>query len=121
MSEQAELQAGLELDALIAEKVMGRIVQMGEDGGYRELNHDIFTDIEDPLTPFSTDPVAALAVVERLSGRGWDVVLRAPTCTQPRWVVTARVFAAPIYERAEADTLPLAVCRAALRAMEQQP
>lgn len=67
--EQIEaLPPGRELDALVAEKVMG-YVDVGESF-YRTPTEDTYhiSDIE-----FSTDPVAHAALWDKLVADGWDV------------------------------------------------
>lgn len=109
-----ELVAGRELDALVAEKVMG----------WTRCDH---RDLEDGLwwcrgdgahiwpadwTP-STDIAAAWQVVERLVAlTNWEVQVFAKR--HARYVVHASPFVVT-----EADTAPLAICRAALAALSK--
>lgn len=122
-----EHRAGRDLDSLVAEKVMGRtwdetlcrvcgwpIVPDGETGCWSSncsmrplpLSH------ADAPRPYSIDPAAAWQVVERMREDGWQCVISSRA---DGWYV--------LFERghdsidAEADTMPLAVCRAALAAI----
>ena len=128
------MQAGRELDALVAEKVMGLVILAAEDmkaeaqrvwekqpgccwfirgfdfvGGTHE--HPILRQ-RFPL--YSTDIAAAWLVVDQMAGRGWklDVQNRAVG-----WACLVLVIGRPaIFEHHE--TAPLSICLAALRAVE---
>lgn len=117
----SELVAGRELDALIAEKVMGwhrsdTLWRDSEDTACKYVNEDDSEDAE-PGWEFrpSTELDSAWQVVEHLKGEryfwlGWHVRDR-------RFQWECR-FAAPEQYAAFADTAPLAICRAALAAVE---
>lgn len=119
----SELQAGRELDAMIAEKVMGwaPVLHYGERGtGYWapsgcESDGAWVTDGDVPF--YSADMAAAWEVVEEMARRGWkvDVQSRCP----PRWAVHVN-FALPITGRVfeRSDSAPHAICLAALKALE---
>ena len=77
--EQIEaLEPGRELDAIVAEKVMG-FVDVGESF-YRTPTEDIYhiSDIE-----FSTDPNAHAALWDKLIADGWSI--RVGTGVLPHW------------------------------------
>jgi hypothetical protein len=101
------VKAGRELDALVAEKVMGYKTAPIPDG-----------ETANPPN-FSTDITAAWQVVEKMRERGYRLGLRT-------WVRSAEgeaVFVDPKRERASEGngafdaSVPLAICIAALRAV----
>lgn len=116
-------QAGLELDALIAEKVMG----------YERWEEDLWVatsdGFADELPHFSTDIAAAWEVVEKMRVQGvhlgvapwgkdeWEAFEKMDHLNEARQWVSSRgddcvhVFGV--------DTAPLAICRAALAAVEK--
>lgn len=89
--------AGRELDALVAEKVMG----------IGKLEFDAYYG---PQHRYSTDIAAAWEVVEKLA-KPLKVVW-----TGKVWV--CEVFGEPCSQ--EAGTAPLAICRAALKVMDME-
>lgn len=86
------LQAGRELDALVAEKMFGLI--------------------RDDINPFSTDISAAWQVVEKWKDASWSFEAETHEGPEGCWTVKVGKF------EAKADTLPLAVCHASLAAAE---
>ena len=119
-----DLPAGRALDALVAEKVMDDPVdrQIVDQHGF-EI---ILCRSRLVLPRFSTDIAAAWTVIERLcpdhdgefhlernvdghQGTGWEAHFGYHTGNSCRNVY------------ANADTAPLAICRAALRAVEGKP
>jgi hypothetical protein len=104
MSKIDELVAGRELDARVAEKVMG-----WEPRGPHPIHGTpVFaTGRNDTFAPhFSTDIAAAWQAAEKLKAASWRF----------------RVW--QDYKDAlmvDAETAPLAICRAALKALEVQP
>jgi len=125
------MEAGRELDALVAERVMGRKwYTMVTPGGERSMMHEpghvlIYLTEKYGLVPgrteigfvdmssipaYSTDIGAAWEVVERLLEMGHYFSLH-PNCfyQPPVWGVHLDVLGV-----VRANTLPLAVCRAAL-------
>jgi hypothetical protein len=120
------LAAGRELDALIAEKVMGWTDCRLDD---REDETQSRWFVPTGITPsgrvaviahYSTDISAAWLVVERLRAtgtRGWDIGL--DTADHDEWL--CQVWDDPednFIGSATASTAPLAICRAALAAVE---
>jgi len=120
-----DLPAGRELDVLVAKKVMGwtkpkggrRDPLTGKRPVWRELP---FEYVDTPH--FSTDIAAAWEVVEKFAGQvtiqgpisvGFNEGESYPKC----WTVG---FTKNAWNniRCEAETAPLAICRAALRAVE---
>lgn len=121
MSATTQLPAGRELDALIAEKVMGGVSRHPE---WYWLRSGTAPEVPDLPTPkgrpaifcgpgFSTDIAAAWNVVERLKARyRFELVHRGGD--RP-WVAVFGTW------RATADTAPLAICRAALATVRIEP
>lgn len=109
---------GRELDALIAERVMGW-TSVHYDGPTDRARYKWLGIPPDGRTYqtevryFSTDIAAAMEVVERLREQGYGVVM-ADNMGKPPWNVDV-VATAKVYE-GDADSLPLAICRAALQA-----
>lgn len=124
MSEQK--QAGRELDAEIARRVLGSAVIRG--GGY---GHDFsFTDYPAVQVPsYSTEIAAAWEIVEWFRSRRYNVFLSAECGWQsapgtPQFAVTIEWMAdepAVIESVFEVGaTMPLAICRAALEARKER-
>lgn len=91
------MEAGRELDALIAEKIMG------QDYSLNSLEGSLV--LKDP-PHYSTNIAAAWEVVEKL-GPDWDLI-----SMEQGWIASVGSS-----ERARAETAPLAICLAALKAM----
>lgn len=104
------LVAGRELDALIAERIMGWV----RGRRYGNGNGDWIIDGKEgrrtwETTPrYSSDSAAAMQVFQRL--REMDFIVVLETAINGQWCVTVENW-----EEA-ADTIPLAICRAALQA-----
>lgn len=129
-----EMPAGREMDALVAEKVMGltvvpdlisgsgfRATDMSRPSAFQpELEPPMPLFEANPIKPYSTDIAAAWEVVEKIrlnatldhieerhEAEGvWVVQFCAKTSNEPWW-----------HEHAYGDTVPLAICRAALLAV----
>lgn len=105
-----EFEAGRELDALVAEKVMGRILIPDE-----VLKHTSATNFED-IPAYSTDISAAWQVVEKMLELGAYVDIGIDKYGAQvqldnydgKWESG---------ESIRADNAPLAICRAALKAL----
>ena len=124
------MKAGRELDALIAEKVMGLIaykVQLTAPPP-RVRTIDELQRVGSPLSHYSTDIAAAWEVVQKLGRwRGFDFMLVMPDLEQTFHLHT---YEAGWYEATndgperrvvgDADTAPLAICLAALKAVSQE-
>jgi hypothetical protein len=118
-----------ELDAIIAEKVLGlepcdnwRPINLGSAGGPAMLKecpptHNCYPRSR-PST-YSSNIYAAWSVVEHLAReRGWEVTIKV--CGQSQEVtIDKREPGAAVVEKAEAETAPMAICLAALRAVAQ--
>lgn len=89
--------AGRELDAEVAERGFGY--------GWR-AGH---------TPPFSSDIAAAFQVVERMIADGWRVYIDGPRFHDREWRVMFAKDRTTTW--AHAETLPLAICRAALDAV----
>lgn len=116
-------QPGRELDALVAEKVMGWRVDFDSRRHWTELadislDRLVFTEpngifhgeqsIND-IPPYSTDVGTAWQVVERMKERGGCNVLTYPSGVVQCWINGEH--------HAVANTAPHAICLAALRAI----
>ena len=126
MSESTKELSGAELDRLVAEKLMGWERVDGQTAlapfAYRRPDGHIVHPYSAPN--YSSSIEAAMQIVERLitephhyrvlTDQGGDhgsVLVEIKQVSGGAWTFIARV---------EAETLPLAICRAALAAMEQQ-
>lgn len=112
-----EVEAGRELDATIAERVMGwtRVdPNRSADPIYSGFDHD-FGLID--LPKFSTDIGDAWQVVENIARRGWKMDVQ--NRFWPTWGAHVH-FPAPNYAHVfeTADSAPLAICKAALQAVQ---
>jgi hypothetical protein len=127
------MQAGRELDALVAEKVMGwREVRLRPSNSSRRSGPDykgykpdvVARRRETPchVPAYSTDIAAAWEVVEAMERRGCLVVTRTRGAIsgKPRVEITGThpVGRNEWLVHEDADTVPLAICRAALAALE---
>ncbi len=122
------MEAGKELDALVAERVMGWTVNrpgdrhwhaLGGGLGGRQVGSDCCEDRYDYGRAFrpSQDIRSAWEVVEKLAGvgDGQSIWIDGLGFTGEEWrVVIGREVGE--YVVAEADTAPLAICRAVLKA-----
>ena len=127
-----------ELDALIAEKVMGMVWWNRGDGYYALLSPDdtavpyywtqekpeVVTDdiLTEPLPLYSSEIAAAWEVVERLYDEHWIVGIGSLAENPRGWRCELCNMWPDDFERAptdieaNGDTAPLAICRAALLA-----
>jgi hypothetical protein len=133
-----DLPAGRELDALIAEKVMGYrwlTKWMGEPGeylespdgflaGWRRSDGGITGHLDGVakntvLRPYSTDIAAAWEVVEKItsSGRLMGGVTKRLNGKYSA-LVSEQLGGGVFVMSDDVDTAPLAICRAALKAVE---
>ena len=114
-----DLPAGTELDQLVAEKVMGwnRFI-------YPFL---FWTDADrvmrDQIPVYSTNISAAWEIVKKLASGNWTMHLEWKGADR-NYANTAEVgfssLKEPYLAHSTADTAPLAICRAALKAMEEK-
>jgi hypothetical protein len=116
----SEHEAGAELDRLIAQKVMGwKIDENGDVGDGvcidRSIRDEIVFESLDYRAHFhpSREIVHAWEVVERLATAGWDPVLSYDDGPGGWWLQLKRGILS------FADAAPLAICRAALEAVEK--
>jgi hypothetical protein len=120
-----ELEAGPELDALIAEKVMGgtliRCSLHGAKDGPPNCRQVHWPGGRVGHPPeYSTDIAAAWTVVERLASLNEDQFVRVAALRHGKWsaiVATEHASSETILGRSAADSAPLAICRAALLAL----
>lgn len=125
------MKAGRDLDALIAEKIFDHIIRGYEDENVKiplvirkRLSLEVVSDptklkdleADQPLPPYSTDARSALQVVEEMRRRGYrgmyEGVPNSCTCTFADGNVT---------HVETAETVPLAICKCALRALGYVP
>src|SRR4051812_17548037 len=113
-TETDELPAGRKLDALIAAKVMGWDVRGPDDGPWVALAENGRHATHETFRP-STDIAAAWEVVEHFANYKW-----LAQSASGRWgtgpMMWECAFASPASFQVVAETAPLAICRAALRA-----
>ena len=114
----AELEAGRELDALVAAKVMGRAkFQPGKgpvaEHPLEELSLGLYTE-RIPVPRYSADIDAAWKVVERMRALGWHIVIDS---RPGNWLVQFFSTDGRKHSAASADLVPLAICRAAIAAL----
>lgn len=124
----SDLQPGRDLDAMVAEKVMGMVDNRpsGRSGEMWGIM-DWFAPGEPAWAPnfptYSTSISAAWEVVEKMRGDGWYV--RITDTKSPlghRWMVSFDTEEGlhPLYT-AYSETVPHAICLAALRAVGAIP
>jgi hypothetical protein len=109
------MEAGSEMDALVLAKVFGAMAFKGEDGKPYRLD-----PYQNPwsVPNYSGDISAAWAVVEKMHIRKWDFYCeytRVQNDSQ-HWVLF-ETDECEFDKCASAETLPLAICRAALLAV----
>lgn len=115
-----KMEAGREMDALIAEKVIGwtrKYVSEHDTQVWDSPNESVY--LENAIPHYSTDISAAWEVVEKMlefekdvAGHDQVIITRTDDCL--KWYIE---FRKPSWEYAEAEALPLAICRAALLAL----
>jgi len=128
-----KMPAGREMDALIASRIFGLTIMKdsldGEVRAWRPTERsnppNFFEGVQVPFLHYSTDIAAAWKVVEALR-QGWQG--HAAACIDIRisdWVkfpdCKVTIFGPDIAKvKAEADSAPLAICRAVLKAMDRE-
>jgi hypothetical protein len=127
MNETKEL-TGRELDAAVAEKVIGATNVGWDDNGYTnalvgELPYGFSTRNQgwlpgrQRIPHYSTDIAAAWEVVEKVADRFW---CRVETGGSGPWVTFGkRGYESITWEDSLSPTVPEAICRAALRAVRE--
>lgn len=124
LQERVALGLGWELDALVAERVMGWVRTNRSRFGIAPAGPvfwgppDGEGSVTTVLPRFSTDIAAAFEVVDRMQGReyGWDLWLPNSAGFQR----VAKVYNGSGEWTAKGDTLPEAICRAAIAARADQ-
>jgi hypothetical protein len=135
--------AGMELRAAVAERVLGRKVRTitnddslhagelcrtysgGRDyignGGLVFDNEPGDLSIAHEVPHYETDIAAAMEVVEAMRARGYSFLLNIPDPAEPRTWWAEFADTTSIYDDGleYQDTAPLAICRAALAALEE--
>ncbi len=115
-----DLPAGREIDSLVAEKIMDDPVdrQIVDQHGF-EI---ILCRSRQVLPRYSTDIAAAWTVVEKLRSMGFGVVIDNLPSTSGKsvgWTVAVIGISTQDTFAGTADTAPLAIVRAALKALEK--
>lgn len=116
-SDVMNMQAGPELDALVAEKVMGwKLHKEGRAWKWWDIplispHHEQY-DGHDDQPPYSTDPAAAWEVVEKMRER-WSVYVNALDDPRECGCVVGKTWREP-EAAAIGPTMPVAVCRCAV-------
>jgi hypothetical protein len=108
-------EAGRELDALVAVTLMG-VTLVSEDAGIRPAAMSYQKPSE--VLPYSTDVAAAWQVVERMRARGFALELHYEFGWSRQWVADFSNDGWLSTGEQLGDTAPLAICRAALAAVE---
>lgn len=110
------MNAGRELDALVAEKVMGWTFRTFPEGVCPNVKHWYCGEQYVLMKPFSTDIAAAWRVVEKLVSDGRVFIVKGDGLRDgdfnPKWTVLC-----DNHPRTDAATAPLAICLAALQAV----
>lgn len=124
------LEAGPELDALVAEKVMGCNLiphtneKFGMTCGCRDKQHRHYEEsLDDLLNAYSTDIAAAWKVVEKLQKEALIIVVDISDADPPiECCVETRGYSENNGARwvASAATAPLAICRASLKTVQNE-
>ena len=109
-----ELDAGPEMDKLVAERIFGRGVRSKITESLRCYVYS--GDDPDIVPPYSTDDAAALEVFKKFQG-GFDNGV-AKGMRREVWYGCTLFDKSGEMLYAEAPTLALAICRAALKAVE---
>jgi hypothetical protein len=107
------MKAGRELDALVAEKVMGIVATTTASANHPWLVEG--TPLKVPVPPFSTDIARAWQVVEKMHATGFEVSVN----TMQDWIEKCECIVSKgvlLSVSANAPTAPLAICLAALKA-----
>jgi len=114
--------AGRELDALIAEKLLGFEVCRNEKGGWSLGRPDYWDDrgsseLLNPLPSYSDDGAAVWDVVAWATNQRLEMKIgRAPGRSESSWSCWFERDGTHFY--AEGETAPHAICLAALKAIE---
>lgn len=132
MLDTKPLVAGRELDALVAEKVMGAVWTPtpsdmvfdedywleipGKPGVFAYRYRDGRVKPKAGCPPYSTDMASAWEVVEKMEQRGHGFALA--DSQGPPWEATFDNLSSMLSYIETADTAPLAICLAALKAVE---
>lgn len=111
------MEAGRELDALVAARVMGLTVEPrgGEPRYYNETMREQYGGAwTSPVPHYSTDLLAAWEVLDMMRGRGFGVVVSDAGATVP-WAVD--FDDGKVGVNVQSASLPVAICNAALFAV----
>lgn len=114
------MKPGRELDALVAEKVMGwRLLNLRTEG--YSPGQDSRVHNSKPIPPYSTSISAAWEIVKHLMEKGFEIALWGPVDRgfkkNPNWVSEVTNMVTRAWWQSEADTATHAICLAALKAV----
>lgn len=119
-----KLEAGRELDVLIADKVMGKGewstiggIYFGPPEGKAKAHAEHTAEVN-RIPHYSTDIAAAWKIVEKLERDGIMLWHIGREDSMPNWRAEFGRNHQPALGRAEGNTLPLTICRAALKTQE---
>lgn len=124
------MEAGRELDALIAERVMGIDAELiHTDGAPRTIAYRGMQAVVRAVDHYCTDIAAAWEVVEKMRADGWEFEIwdRDAHLTRAHGVPWGAEFSReglawePLRRKGSADTAPLAICLAALASLPEEP
>lgn len=115
--------AGPEMDALVAEKVMGHKVGFpftdSPDEGWVKDPNSMVGGYKCRLPRYSTDIAAAWEVVEKMKSTWGEFILKYGEClVRDRWGLHL-AWCSPVCGYGE--TAPLAICRAAIKNCMEKP
>lgn len=127
----SDYEAGRELNELIATKVLGypkpvythsggHMTRIEGKGWYCQPTYEHGDVCEWLPYPYSDDIAAAFEVLEKFDRREWDITIASDTQDEGKyWSVSLEHYPGPDrYATGEAASLPLAICIAALKAVE---
>ena len=127
---KVELEAGLELDCLVAEKVMGWKLDFNDAhsqligiGAINRGNNDVTFFLPEAVPHFSTDIAEAWKVVEKAldyQSATTDIDTLTSKAILHRWELWFGERGSARYGVDYAPTAPLAICRAALMAVNNK-
>lgn len=110
----SEMQAGREMDLDVSARVFGHPYA----GAYRQDGPVVDDGRLSTCPRYSTDIAAAWEVVEALAARYLEVEVHQGSASPQRWCIVRNALQSGYLAEGSADTAPLAICRAALSALE---
>lgn len=131
------MEAGRELDGLVAEKVLGfcwcphdpkwKIAAnnlgssvWSDDGVWKCTTHNKLVGYDSEVKHYSTDPALALETLEKDDGAGWDFTLTRYAASSVPWQVEAHRHVDGLVISEAGETCALAICRVLLKTRSAQ-